>query len=292
MSWQQLSVTAEKTSVERLSDLISDLGAASVTYQDAEDHPVYEPKPGETLIWDHTRVVGLFTMDYDLDLVKAVICNQFNDIPLHNWQIQILEDQIWERTWMDHYQPMKFGNRLWVCPTGQEIQEPNSTCMTLDPGLAFGTGTHPTTAMCLEWLAENNINNLEIIDYGCGSGILAVAALLLGARHAYAVDIDPQAITATFDNAEKNRTADKLNCFLADNLPPIQADIVLANILAQPLIELMPTITQLLKPGGLIILSGILKEQAETVKQAYSQKIQFISTQNQGDWVRLDGCKI
>ncbi len=289
MSWQQLSVTTQKSSVEALSDLISELGAVSVTYLDAEDHPVYEPKPGETLIWDQTRIVGLFSLDCDLDLIQSVICKQFNYIPLQNWQIERLKEQIWERAWMDHYQPMKFGNKLWVCPTEQEINEPGSTCLTLDPGLAFGTGTHPTTAMCLEWLAEQPVNQLDIIDYGCGSGILAIAGLLLGARHAYGIDIDPQAITATQANAEKNKVSAKLDCLLPDGKINFQADIVVANILAKPLVSLAPEIIALIKPGGRLVLSGILNEQTDSVLQSYQSEIEFNPPMIDGDWVRLDG---
>lgn len=292
MSWHQLSVITDKPTATQVSDFFSDLGAVSVTYMDAEDQPVYEPAPGETKIWALTKVIALFELDTEPELVKTVLFSQFKDKHLSDWFQEILEDQTWERTWMEHYQPMKFGNSLWVCPTGQEKSEENTTCMTLDPGLAFGTGTHATTALCLEWLANHDLNNKIIIDYGCGSGILAVAALLLGAKEAHAIDIDPQAITATLANAEKNSVSNKIKCYLPEQFKPFQADIVLANILAQPLCELSESISALVKPTGNIVLSGILNEQAEQVTSAYQQQnIQVKAPTSQEDWCRLDGIK-
>lgn len=193
---------------------------------------------------------------------------------------------------MEHYHPMKFGDSLWVCPTGQEKNEDDSVCMTLDPGLAFGTGTHPTTALCLEWLASHDISNKIVIDYGCGSGILAVAAILLGAKEVHAVDIDPQAIIATQANAEKNDIQDKIKCYLPEQFSSFKADIVLANILATPLCELSESISALLKPQGQLVLSGILNEQANLVMDAYKElNIQIKAPISQEDWCRLDGIK-
>ena len=259
---------------------------------DAEDQPVYEPAPGETKIWNQTKVIALFELESEPELVKTLLFSRFKDNALSNWFHEVLEDQTWERTWMEHYHPMKFGDSLWVCPTGQEKTEENTICMTLDPGLAFGTGTHATTALCLEWLANHNLKNKVVIDYGCGSGILAVAALLLGAKEAHAIDIDPQAITATLANAEKNNVLDKIKCYLPEQFNPFQADIVVANILAQPLCELSESITALIKPSGDFILSGILKEQAESVITAYNQhSVQIKAPTIQDDWCRLDGIK-
>jgi ribosomal protein L11 methyltransferase len=186
---------------------------------------------------------------------------------------------------------MKFADKLWVCPTDQEQVEPGTVCLTLDPGLAFGTGTHPTTALCLEWLASHNLTDKTVIDYGCGSGILAVAAILLGAKVAHAVDIDPQAITATQSNALKNNVQDKIKCYLPEQFTPLQADIVLANILAKPLIDMSEQICALLVSGGQLVLSGILYEQAESVISAYQSHITFNPLVQQEDWIRLDGIK-
>lgn len=292
MTWHQISVISNKNTAPQIADFFSNLGAVSVTYMDAEDQPVYEPAPGETRIWRQTKTIALFELEAEPELVKTLLFSQFNEQTLSHWFHEILEDQTWERTWMEHYQPMKFGDSLWVCPTGQEKTEANSICMTLDPGLAFGTGTHPTTALCLQWLATHDLTNKIIIDYGCGSGILAIAALLLGAKKAYAVDIDPQAITATLDNARKNNVTDKVECFLVDEFPAFQADLVIANILAQPLCELSKTISALIKEDGQLILSGILIEQAETVTAAYKHhNITIQPPTIEEDWCRLDGIK-
>jgi ribosomal protein L11 methyltransferase len=192
---------------------------------------------------------------------------------------------------MEYYHPMKFADRLWVCPTGQEQYEANTVCLTLDPGLAFGTGTHPTTALCLEWLASHDLSGKTVIDYGCGSGILAVAAVLLGASRAIAVDIDPQALTATHENALKNKVQDKITCYLPEHFTPSEADVVLANILAKPLIELSALISDLVVTGGQLVLSGILCEQSVAVVDAYRHLINFAPPVQQADWIRLDGHK-
>jgi len=292
MSWHQLSIITEEQSATEISDFFSDLGAVSVTYMDAEDQPVYEPTPGETKIWRLTKDIALFEMDAEPELVKTLLFNRFKDKSLQDWFLEVLEDQTWERTWMEHFHPMKFGESLWVCPTGQEKSDLNTVCMTLDPGLAFGTGTHATTALCLEWLATHDLTNKVVIDYGCGSGILAVAALLLGAKEAHAIDIDPQAITATIANAEKNNVTDKVKCYLPEQFFAFQADIVVANILAKPLCELSESISSLIKPQGQLILSGILNEQADSVIAAYNQhSINLLPPTHQDDWCRIDGIK-
>ena len=292
MSWHQLSVITDKKNAPQVADFFSALGALSVTYMDAEDTPVYEPEIGKIKIWDSTKVITLFELDVAPALVKTLLFANFTDIILTDWFAEVLKDQAWERSWMEHYHPMKFAGSLWVCPTGQEKQEEGCVCMTLDPGLAFGTGTHPTTALCLTWLAEHDLSDKVVIDYGCGSGILAVAALLLGAKKVYAVDIDPQAIIATHANAEKNNVQDNIECFLPEEFTPFQADIVLANILANPLCEMSGSISALLKPKGQLVLSGILNEQAESVISAYqSQHIQCQPPISQEDWCRLDGIK-
>lgn len=290
MAWHQFSVTTDINTAPELSDFFSNLGAVSVTYMDAEDQPVYEPPPGETQIWEHTRVIALFELEIEPELVKTLVFKQFQQHPLQDWLQELIEDQAWERAWMEHYQPMKFGERLWVCPTGQERREDGCICMTLDPGLAFGTGTHPTTALCLEWLASHDLQDKIVIDYGCGSGILAVAALLLGAREAHCIDIDPQALEATLSNAEKNGVTQRVHCYLPEQFSGQQADLVLANILAKPLIELSEPIGNLVKAGGELILSGILNEQAEAVATAYRQQgLSIAPPVSQEDWCRLDG---
>lgn len=289
MAWHQLSVVTDEFTAPHVSDFFSELGAVSVTYSDAEDQPVYEPAIDQTQIWHHTRVTALFELDADPDVVKVLVDNAFVGKPLQAWQRELLQDQAWERAWMAHFKPMQFADRLWVCPSGQEVKTPESVCMTLDPGLAFGTGTHPTTALCLEWLASNTVENRLVIDYGCGSGILAVAALLLGAQHAVGVDIDPQAITASQYNAEKNGVAAGLSLYLAQDFVPVQVEVVVANILANPLIALSATLVGMVKPAGCLVLSGILNEQAASVVEAYtSLGMMPLHVARQDDWCRID----
>jgi len=290
MAWHQISVITNENIAPRLADFFSNLGAVSVTYMDAEDEPVYEPAIGETKIWSNTQVIALYELDADPELIKTLVFGQFKQ-DLHDWLHEEVADQEWERAWMEFYKPMKFADKLWVCPTDQEQYEPGTVCLTLDPGLAFGTGTHPTTALCLEWLASHDLAEKTVIDYGCGSGILAVAAILLGAKQAHAVDIDPQAITATQSNALKNKVQDKIACYLPEQFMPFQADVVLANILAKPLIDMSEQISSLVAPSGQLILSGILHEQAESVMSAYQQHIAFNAPVQQEDWIRLDGIK-
>jgi len=258
---------------------------------DAEDEPVYEPAIGETKIWSNTQVIALYELDAEPELIKSKVCQQFTNAPLKHWLIEDVEDQAWERAWMEYYHPMKFADKLWVCPTGQEQHEPGTVCLILDPGLAFGTGTHPTTALCLEWLASHDLTGKTVIDYGCGSGILAVAAVLLGAKEAHAVDIDPQAITATQDNAIKNSVQNKIRCYLPEQFSVFEADIVLANILAKPLIEMSTQISSLVSQGGDLVLSGILEEQAESVICAYQPFISMAEPVQQEDWIRLEGIR-
>ena len=291
MAWHQISVITDENTEPQLADFFSHLGAVSVTYMDAEDEPVYEPAIGETKIWSNTQVIALYELDSDPDQIKNKIYAHFKDSHLQNWLYEAVDDQEWERAWMEYYKPMKFADRLWVCPTDQEQHEPGTVCLTLDPGLAFGTGTHPTTALCLEWLASHDLTHKTVIDYGCGSGILAVASVLLDAEIAYGVDIDPQAITATESNAAKNQVESKIHCYLPEQFTPFQADIVLANILAKPLIEMSEHICALVKTGGQLVLSGILFEQAEDVINTYQKYIIFNPLVQQEDWIRLDGVK-
>lgn len=291
MAWQQITVITDEQTAPEVAELFSDLGAVSVTYMDAEDEPVYEPAIGETKIWSNTQVIALFELDADFEVVAERVRRTFGATQLRDWRMEKIEDQAWERAWMEYYQPMKFGDKLWVCPTGQEQHEPGTVCMLLDPGLAFGTGTHPTTALCLEWLARHDLAGKTVIDYGCGSGILAVAAVLLGAKEAHAVDIDPQALTATLSNAEKNAVQDKIKVYLPEQLPAMQADIVLANILAKPLCELSERISALVKSGGALVLSGILAEQTAQVADAYISAVELNAPAQQEDWIRLDGLK-
>lgn len=291
MSWYQLSLVTNEATAPAIADFLSEIGAVSVTFMDAEDQPVYEPPLNAVKIWTDTKVIALFEMDAHLAIVKALIMEKFTDHPIHDWQEEVLQDQVWERTWLEHFQPMLFGKRLWICPSGMEKSEPNTVCMTLDPGLAFGTGTHPTTALCLEWLANQDLTGKTVIDFGCGSGILAIAAVLLGASLVHAIDIDPQALTATEMNAQKNGIPNKIKSYLPEQFTNETADIVLANILAKPLIDLNQSIGALVNAEGMLVLSGILIEQASSVTDAYTDRFTIAAPITQDDWCRLDGVK-
>jgi ribosomal protein L11 methyltransferase len=290
MAWHQISVITNEETAPKIADFFSDLGAVSVTYMDAEDEPVYEPAIGETKIWTYTRVIALYELSADPAQIRHQTLEHFQQNYLRHWDFEEVADQAWERTWMEYYHPMKFADKLWICPTGQEQKEKDTVCMILDPGLAFGTGTHPTTALCLEWLASHDLSGKTVVDYGCGSGILAIASLLLGADKAYAVDIDPQAITATMANSEKNQVQDKIICCLPTQFETDRkVDVVLANILAKPLIEMAKPLTDLLVSGGQLVLSGILAEQAQAVIDAYQPYVALDQLAQQEDWVRLTG---
>lgn len=289
MPWLQVHIDAARDKAELISDALSAAGALSVTLTDAQDQPILEPGLGETPLWNATIVVGLFEPDVDPDDLHKKLVTHVGPDAIHSWQAEELADQLWERAWMDQFKPMRFGQRLWICPSHLEPPDPTAVNLRLDPGLAFGTGTHSTTALCLEWLDGASVEGKTVIDYGCGSGVLAIAALLLGAKQAICVDIDPQALTATLDNAERNGVADKIKTYLPGAMPSGNADLVLANILAGPLVELAPTLSQLVKPGGDLVLSGLLAEQGEEVAAAYADLFVIKPFTQREEWIRLDG---
>ncbi len=300
MSWLQIAISTTKIHAETAEDCLFSAGAQTVTLTDAADQPILEPAPNETPIWNTVIVTGLFSVNDNqqtlLDNIKACLA----DISF-SCSAEILEDQNWTRAWMEHFHAMQFGERLWVCPLHLEPPEPDAINLRLDPGLAFGTGTHPTTSLCLRWLDQHlpaqgkGKEKNSILDYGCGSGILAIAACLLGATHADGVDIDPQALTATHDNAETNHVADKIKTYLPDDYQKQHAksqyDIVIANILSGPLAELAPMLAAHTKTNGDIVLSGILKEQAETVVETYRTYFKMDAPVYDNDWVLLHGVK-
>ncbi len=289
MPWIQLILTTDRSQHEPAEQALLDAGALSVTFQDAEDNPVLEPAPGETPLWNKLILTGLFDANHNSEQLKQRLRNKLgNDIQLKAEQ---LEDKDWIRAWMDDYKPMQFGHRLWVCPKHLAPPDPDAVNLMLDPGLAFGTGTHPTTALCLQWLDGADVKDKTVLDFGCGSGVLAIATLLLGARHCDGVDIDPQALEATRDNAEANQVSDKLAVMLPEKLAPQQYDIVIANILAGPLVELAPKLMEHLKPGGHIVLSGILQTQAAEILTAYSPWCTLEPVTVKEDWIRVNGIK-
>jgi ribosomal protein L11 methyltransferase len=291
MPWIQLKINATQQDAEKIGDILMETGAQAVTFLDSKDTPVFEPKPGETLLWGDTDVQGLFDAATDMAPI-IVFLSECNILNAQNYKLDQLEDKDWEREWMKNFHPMKFGERLWICPSWLDIPDPSAVNVMLDPGLAFGTGTHPTTALCLRWLDSLPLAGKTVVDFGCGSGILAIAALKLGARRVVGIDIDPQALQASQENARRNKVADQIELYLPVDQPEdFQADVVVANILAGPLRELKAVISGYVKPGGHLALSGILNEQAESVRQAYADTFSLDPTTTDGDWCRITGEK-
>ncbi|MFO1388106.1 50S ribosomal protein L11 methyltransferase [Cellvibrio sp.] len=292
MPWLQLKIASPRTEVKKLESALLKTGAASVTLEDNADQPIFEPALGETPLWDQVRVTGLYDAEVNTAEITTKIANKLRgQIPHHKWEQ--LEDKDWEREWMNNYHAIRCGERLWICPSWQQPPEPDKINLMLDPGLAFGTGTHPTTFMCMQWIDQQNFDGLDIVDYGCGSGILGIATLLMGAKKVIGVDIDPQALLATTENAKRNNLPeDAMPVFLPKDCPNFQSDMMLANILAGPLAELAPALNAMTKVGGKICLSGILAIQADAVKAAYAQWFDFDPIATQEEWVRITGTKV
>lgn len=288
--WRQLALAAPPAQAARLSELLETVGALSVTLSGAGDEPLYEPPPGATPLWGTTRVVGLFGPEADLRRVLARLRAALAPQTLPPHRIARLSDRVWEREWIRYAEPVRIGRRLWVCPSAFAPPPAAAVCVRLDPGLAFGSGTHPSTRLCLEWLESHPLHGARVVDYGCGSGILAIAALKLGARVAWAVDHDPQALAATRENARSNGVAEMLRVAAPAELPrALAAEVVIANILAQPLTRLAPCLSGLLHPDGRLVLSGVLQAQAAEVAAAYEPWLRLhVSAESEG-WVRLSG---
>jgi len=291
MPWLQLNVITARDHASKLEDALLASGAVSVTLQDNADQPILEPALGETPLWDNVKITGLYDADIDTAATSAKVQQRFgNVLPEHAWEI--LEDKDWEREWMKNYHAIRCGEKLWICPSWQQPPEPDKVNLMLDPGLAFGTGTHPTTFMCLQWIDKNDFTGLQVMDYGCGSGILGIATLLLGAEQVIGVDIDPQALLATRENARRNQLAeDAMPVFLPARTPQQPVDVMLANILAGPLAELAPTLARLTRPQGKLCLSGILSVQAQSVMNAYAEWFDFDPITTQDEWVCLTAIK-
>ena len=294
MSWLQIAINTTKNHAETAEQCLFAAGAHTVTLTDAADQPILEPGPDETPIWNTVILTGLFDFKDNQQTLIDAISHCLDEIEF-SCQAEILEDQNWTRAWMEHFHAMQFGQRLWVCPLHIEPPQSDAINLRLDPGLAFGTGTHPTTSLCLRWLDQNIRDQNTLLDYGCGSGILAIAACMLGVQQADGVDIDPQALTATFDNAEVNQVAKKIETFMPEDYQKqhadTQYDIVVANILSGPLGELAPMLAGHAKTGGDIVLSGILREQAEPLLEIYSEYFEMDAPEFKEDWVLLHGVK-
>ena len=291
MPWLQLRVDTSREQAERIENALLSAGAVSVTLQDNADQPILEPGLGETPLWDQTRVTGLFDAEVDTAVAEARAASFLCEL-LPNARWEQLEDKDWEREWMSHYKPIQCGDKLWICPSWCEPPDPQAVNLLLDPGLAFGTGTHPTTFLCLQWLAQEPLAGKTVIDFGCGSGILGIGALLLGADSACGTDIDPQALLASRDNAQRNGLPiERFPVYLPEKMPQEPADIMLANILAGPLVDLAPQLIDLTRIGGRLCLSGILASQAEQVKSAYQQWVDFDEDGQREEWIRLSGTR-
>lgn len=297
MNWLQIHITVEQSQVDFTETLLMSLGAVSVTLDDAEDQALLEPLPGETPLWDNVIVTGIFQQHEDepIDanaLVTFIQTQLTTQTPI---RIETIENQAWERAWMDHYEPIQVADNLWIVPEWLDAPNPAATNIKLDPGLAFGTGNHASTFLCLEWLASIDLKDKIVIDYGCGSGILGVAALLLGAKYVYATDIDPQAVLATQQNAELNQVADRLWVGLPEQFEQQYqngAEILVANILAKPLMALVETFYHLTQPNAQIALAGLIDDQIEDVKQAYTPYFDINGQQmREENWCRLSGVR-
>ncbi|MEY3220885.1 MAG: ribosomal protein methyltransferase [Pseudomonadota bacterium] len=285
MAWLQITFSVETENAECFAALLFEHGALSVTMLDGSDQPIYEPPLNSTPLWQDTRLQTLFENEINVDsLLDELQIAWGKQLPFYD--IEELEDQDWVQKGIADFHAMPFGKRLWVCPSWEnEINQADAVIIQLDPGLAFGTGAHPTTALCLKWLDAHDLMGKTVLDVGCGTGILAIAAMKLGANNAWGIDIDPQALDASKENAQNNHVF--IDWYLPEKLPPIQVDIVLANILANPLCELAPRLMNWTKPQGLLVLSGILRDQADQICNAYQPFGDILEIAQQDDWLRI-----
>lgn len=291
MAWLELKLALGDQDPERVEAALEEAGALSVTLEDAGDEPIYEPDADKPSLWSDTRLTALFPADAHMDSVLLRLKADLGVAALPPHRVEPLEDRDWVREWLKDFKPMRFGKRLWICPTAYTPPDAGAVNLILDPGLAFGTGTHPTTALCLEWLDGADLAGKEVVDYGCGSGILAIAAARLGARHLWAVDNDPQALVATRDNAARNGVTDRLSVCLPPAFPALKADLLLANILAGPLVSLAPLFAAHMKPGAPLVLSGILKTQEPDIRRAYEADFTGLEVASKDDWIRITGIR-
>lgn len=290
MDWLRVTVDADAARAPVVEDALTAAGALSVSFEDAGAMPLIEPKPGELPLWTETRIVALFAADTDTHAIRAMLARVGDGGDLEP-RFERLPDREWSRAWLDDWQPLRFGRRLWVAPLEADLDEPGAVVVRLDPGLAFGTGTHETTALCLDWLDGLDLRGARVLDYGCGSGILAVAAARLGAARACGVDVDPQALEATRANAATNGVAERVETGDTDDPPRGPFDVVVANILAAPLIQAAGTLAGQHAPGGRLALAGVLHEQAGDVIGAYSRWYELGIGAERAGWVRLDGTR-
>jgi ribosomal protein L11 methyltransferase len=284
MSFYEIEFPLAALSSDAVEEALLEAGASSITFVDRGDEPVLEPKPGEIRLWSDTLVRALFQASSDAALNLNALATALGPHVTQTARVRAVKDQVWERAWLTDWKSLRFGRRLWVCPRAADAPaDPEAVVVRLDPGLAFGTGTHPTTALCLQILDSLPLLGRTMLDYGCGSGILGIAALKLGASHVTAVDLDPQALIATRDNAARNGVAANITVQGID-APLSSAYCVVANILAGPLIELAPKLTAACDIGGHLLLSGLLKTQAYSVKAAYTSGFDMVQVVERDEW--------
>lgn len=291
MEWRQFYMKLESLDAERVEQVLLTHGALAIALTDAGDSPILEPAPGKTPMWADTRVCALFSAETNFGQLRHELRETLQIDSLPDNHVETLADRAWEREWMKDFRPMQFGRQLWVCPTGMKVDAADATVIELDPGLAFGSGTHPTTALCLRWIAQQDLCGHRVLDLGCGSGILTIAALKLGAAHVHAVDIDLQAIAATRQNADRNGVGSRVHTGVEVHAAKSTYDVVIANILAGTLIDLADRLAGVLNPGGSLLLSGILMHQAENVAGAYRNFIEFDAPADLEGWIRLSGTR-
>lgn len=278
----EVKIPCNKEEVDAIEDFLLSIGACSVTYRDAEDVAILEPAPGEMPLWNDIEITGMFTSEFSEGEILDSCNNKFQDREV---RLVKLKNRVWERTWLEHFKPMKFGSHTWIIPSEFNPVEKQDINIYLDPGLAFGTGTHATTALCLEWIDNNKMESSKVIDFGCGSGILAIAALKHGAMKAYCTDIDLQAIESTRVNAKNNHVFEGIEIVEKEAFSDItNLDVILANILAGPLMTLTETFYSMLKPRGILVMSGILKEQTDEIVEAFSHSFVDFQINIKEDW--------
>ncbi len=295
MTWHQLSIHITRDQAEPLEQLLLAQGSVSVTLQDAGDEPVFQLDRDSIPLWQQIVVTALFDSAQQASQAQmsAVAQMQAYGLSTADTRIDVLPDTDWERAWMSDFKPLQFGRRLWVCPSWSEVPDPSAVNIMLDPGLAFGSGTHPTTALCLAWLDAQPLKGKRLIDYGCGSGILAIAAALLGAEPVIAVDNDPQALIACNNNrAMNNISSESLTAWLPGEHPEEPADFLVANILSGPLQSLTPVLTRLVRPGGRILLSGVLSDQTRDIINSYQSGFRMSEPVLDKEWVRIEGTRL
>lgn len=291
MAYIQVFLELDAEDTQAAEDLLMDSGALAVTLRDPGGEPVLEPAPGDNPLWPSLTLCALFPDGMDLSDLRRRAAVSLGETTIASWRQETLQDQVWERVWMDDFTPMRFGRRLWICPSTHQVDAEEAVVVHLDPGLAFGTGTHPTTALCLRWLDGQDLRGRSVIDLGCGSGVLAIAALLLGAEACVGIDNDPQALVASRDNAIRNHVSGRLRLLDANDPEPEPAGVLVANILSSILIRLQPQVSRLLATGGQLALSGILDTQVDAVTEAYAGSFALDPPQQDGDWMLLTGRK-